>query len=624
MWLLSTARAELHFFPDPTQIKYAILSHVWGENEQTFQDIQRLCSLCTPSGNPLKFTSEKIRRCCIFAEQHGFEWVWIDTCCIDKSSSAELSEAINSMFAWYANADVCYAFLDDVDDEEGPHSASNKPSQLSQSNWFSRGWTLQELIAPMYVVFLSRHWRTLGTKHGLADLLEQVTGVDTAVLRHQRSLDDVSIARRMSWASRRHTTRVEDRAYSLMGLFGVHMPTIYGEGTHAFVRLQQEIIKQSSDQSIFAWGRVHPSFTTACQTGSALSNAHGAQAESEALLAPCPSAFSDSANITPLSMEEFTAKFRKRCRVPVFNPTSYGMRTTLPLVSVPNRRSAAAAVLACQNESGSLVLLFLRQRAGHTNTSVVGQYVHQTFEFYRAAFLPVEHDFLLNRAKSAELYIQMWNWSTSRRPELIPFPGMHGSRRIHRPHIFFFPHWVIARIRRYGFQLDRPFEDGLSVEVNPILLYGTGSTVASSSITFTHRTKKMSFSIVLGLGGDPSQRHDTYSFIEHPWVAIDFDGIRIGQRRRLEVRSGSPLESYSSPHPSTRCSSPDSSRSQCPLRFGNPARRIKVEVMKWEEFHAAQKNDSIVHVLNVELKGSSYVMASERFGRDRLLYMQQS
>lgn len=120
MWLLSTSRAELTYFAEPSQVQFAILSHVWRDDEQSFQDIQRLHTQHASEGNPRDYASEKIRRCCLYAEQHGYEWVWVDTCCIDKSSSAELSEAINCMFAWYAGASVCYALLDDVGDDEDP------------------------------------------------------------------------------------------------------------------------------------------------------------------------------------------------------------------------------------------------------------------------------------------------------------------------------------------------------------------------------------------------------------------------------------------------------------------------------------------------------------------------
>lgn len=174
----------------------------------------------------------------------------INRCCIDKTSSAELSEAINSMFRWYQNAQACYAYLADVSSDSGP---SQEPSEFSKSRWFTRGWTLQELIAPSNVVFYSRDWHILGTKDQLADLLERITRIDCETLRGQ-DLQFVSVSKKMSWAAHRKTSRVEDIAYSLLGIFDVNMPLLYGEGKKAFLRLQEEILKVSNDQTLFAWG----------------------------------------------------------------------------------------------------------------------------------------------------------------------------------------------------------------------------------------------------------------------------------------------------------------------------------------------------------------------------------
>lgn len=147
------------------------------------------------------------------------------------------------MFRWYQNAKVCYAYLADV---------ANK-DEFSSSRWFSRGWTLQELIAPKVVRFYSSDWTLLGLKSELCHLLQEITEIDAFVLE-TGLFSQVCIAKRMSWASRRETTRIEDRAYSLMGIFDVNMPLIYGEGPKAFTRLQHEILRVSDDQSLFAWG----------------------------------------------------------------------------------------------------------------------------------------------------------------------------------------------------------------------------------------------------------------------------------------------------------------------------------------------------------------------------------
>ena len=194
------------------------------------------------------------------AAKEGLEHVWVDTCCIDKASSAELSEAINSMYQWYKAAKVCYAYLADVSIHDASIGAgfSSSNSAFATSKWFTRGWTLQELIAPPKLVFYDKDWNELGTKESLTSALAEVTGVDGEVLDGNLRPLDVSIARRMSWAAKRETTRLEDRGYSLMGIFDVNMPLLYGEGKKAFTRLLEEILKDSDDHSIFAWKAVIP------------------------------------------------------------------------------------------------------------------------------------------------------------------------------------------------------------------------------------------------------------------------------------------------------------------------------------------------------------------------------
>ncbi|KAM5539582.1 hypothetical protein V8D89_006691 [Ganoderma adspersum] len=254
MWLLSTDRAELRYFSRNFDADggYAILSHTWERDEETFQDVEAIGERCRREGtNPRDFVHEKIRNCCLLAEKEGYRWVWIDSCCIDKTSSSELSEAINSMYQWYTEAEVCYAYLADV---PGDCVLDAADSAFRKSRWHTRGWTLQELIAPDFVIFLSGNWRELGNKAALAKLLQEITRVDSRVLTRELKPAHWSIAVRMSWASSRKTTRVEDEAYCLMGLFGVSMPTNYGEGRRAFVRLQYEIMQHDSDMSLFAFG----------------------------------------------------------------------------------------------------------------------------------------------------------------------------------------------------------------------------------------------------------------------------------------------------------------------------------------------------------------------------------
>ena len=225
---------------------YAILSHTWGEGEVSYKQFKHLTKNIRLSKG-----YKKIESSCRQARKFDLRYVWVDTCCIDKSSSAELSEAINSMFRYYANAAVCFAYLADVDSRDGNENSLR--IQIRRSRWVTRGWTLQELIAPRTVCFFNKSWTRLGTKDSMDGLLQEVTGVDRLLLTHERPLANFSIACRMSWAAGRRTTRVEDLAYSLLGIFNINMPLLYGEGQKAFRRLQEEIMKESDDQSLFAW-----------------------------------------------------------------------------------------------------------------------------------------------------------------------------------------------------------------------------------------------------------------------------------------------------------------------------------------------------------------------------------
>ncbi|OJT09994.1 Vegetative incompatibility protein HET-E-1 [Trametes pubescens] len=276
---LHTYTGEFHWVADPSKVLYAILSHTWQPEElggeqsyasivelQTrvghttnthFLYVDRSSNTNADSRGTIFFSdglSDKIKNACRVAREAGYQLIWIDSGCIDKSSSAELAEAINSMFELYRLADVCYVYLADVPDGDDPRGMN---SQFQRSRWHTRGWTLQEFIAPKNVVFLTKTWTFLGTKTGLASTLEQVTRVDADILLGRAPVDSASVARRMSWAATRETTRVEDEAYSLLGIFGVHLSPIYGEGRNAFLRLQEEILKCIPDQTIFAWGNAH-------------------------------------------------------------------------------------------------------------------------------------------------------------------------------------------------------------------------------------------------------------------------------------------------------------------------------------------------------------------------------
>lgn len=221
--------------------EYAILSHRWGAEEVTFKDLM-------DSTSKSKAGYGKIRFCGGQAKHNGLQYFWVDTCCIDKSNNSELEEAINSMFRWYRNAAKCYVYLPDVSRAQSNSAdRSNEPWEATfrKSEWFTRGWTLQELIAPTSVDFFSKEGELLGNKASLERHICEITGIPVNALRGS-PLSAFSVAERMSWAASRETYRPEDNAYSLLGIFDVNMPLLYGEGKDsAMKRLRKEIDKAS-------------------------------------------------------------------------------------------------------------------------------------------------------------------------------------------------------------------------------------------------------------------------------------------------------------------------------------------------------------------------------------------
>ncbi|KAF7523150.1 hypothetical protein G7054_g11871 [Neopestalotiopsis clavispora] len=214
---------------------YAILSHTWGpDNEEvTFQDISQ-------KRGYTKLGYQKILFCGQQAKHNGLDYFWVDTCCIDKTSSAELAEAITSMFQWYHDAAVCYVYLTDVSTGsiEQPGSWER---QFERSRWFTRGWTLQELIAPPLVEFFTKEGEKLGDKTALKQQIHEITGIALPALQGTR-LSDFDVEERFKWANTRETTKKEDWAYCLLGIFGVFMGPLYGEGKeNAVRRLKREI-----------------------------------------------------------------------------------------------------------------------------------------------------------------------------------------------------------------------------------------------------------------------------------------------------------------------------------------------------------------------------------------------
>jgi hypothetical protein len=218
--------------------KYAILSHTWGSDEEevTFQDLVH-----TTENYKDKIGFQKIQVCGQLAAIHGLKHFWVDTCCIDKSNNTELSTAINSMFRWYQNATICYVYLPDIQSR----GRSGWEAAFRRSRWFTRGWTLQELIASPSVEFYSSDKHRLGDKTSLERLLCEITGISARAFQSHPLLE-FSEAERMSWLTNRQTKLPEDMAYCMLGIFGVHMPLIYGEGKHnALRRLREEIAKSS-------------------------------------------------------------------------------------------------------------------------------------------------------------------------------------------------------------------------------------------------------------------------------------------------------------------------------------------------------------------------------------------
>ena len=276
MYLLHTTRLELQDFVGNDIPKYAILSHTWGDGEVLFRQVW---DKEFPSNDLAG--SCKIRNACAEAIKDGWEYIWVDTCCINKESSAELSEAINSMYQWYKGSEVCYVYLSDVS------LSARKPKE---SRWFTRGWTLQELLAPSFVKFFDQDWNYLSCKDLNSEELRRHTKIARAIYRHpsmkwkeiasvsqslsflaevaevtrvglpylvEGTVPCASIAQKMSWVAKRETKRGEDIAYCMLGLLDVNMPLLYGEGkTKAFLRLQEELLKTSNDDSLFAWSNL--------------------------------------------------------------------------------------------------------------------------------------------------------------------------------------------------------------------------------------------------------------------------------------------------------------------------------------------------------------------------------
>ncbi|KAG1730451.1 heterokaryon incompatibility protein-domain-containing protein, partial [Suillus lakei] len=236
--------------------KYAILSHRWlDEGEPTYEDMK--------AGTAAGQGYEKLEKFCEKAKEYGVEFAWSDTCCIDKSSSTELDESIRSMFRWYQNSSVCMVHL----------AQSEKIEDIQKDEWIRRGWTLQELLAPYKIKFFNARWMPMTcdkndkapsmTPDGSPDILralEKVTSIPHNILTSDLRKCPMRVDERMAWAAARKTTRVEDVAYSLMGIFDVSLQIAYGEGRdRAFCRLI-EAIMQTGDPSVLNWDDFSPAW----------------------------------------------------------------------------------------------------------------------------------------------------------------------------------------------------------------------------------------------------------------------------------------------------------------------------------------------------------------------------
>ena len=241
MRLINTKTIQLEDLGYSIIPRYAILSHCWRDGEVSYQEI------LSGSGKD-KPGFHKIKRACRLALSRKYNYIWIDTCCIDKTSSAELTESINSMFKYYQDAYECYAYLDDCAVADDFHT------RVKACRWWQRGWTLQELVAPRIVLFFDFDWQRIGSKlePACAADVHAICNVPLDILLSEAPVKDYSVAARMSWAASRVTTRIEDTAYCLFGLFNISMPLIYGEGAKAFRRFQEEIIQRDNDLTIFA------------------------------------------------------------------------------------------------------------------------------------------------------------------------------------------------------------------------------------------------------------------------------------------------------------------------------------------------------------------------------------
>ncbi|KAK7460467.1 hypothetical protein VKT23_009188 [Stygiomarasmius scandens] len=219
--------ALVEFHERDTIPPYAILSHRWiKRKEVVYRRFKR-----HDRWTKLRSGYRKIQAACRQACQDGIRYIWIDTCCIKQGNHDDVAMNITSMYGYYQNAEVCYVYLVDVGRKRTMFDGRFW-WQLG-SEWFQRGWTLQELLAPRTVIFLNKRWQRIGDKYDLRDDIQRQTTIPSAVLSGEQSVQDVDVLTRMSWAMDRETTKEQDEAYCLQGLLGVSVEPDYDESYYA-------------------------------------------------------------------------------------------------------------------------------------------------------------------------------------------------------------------------------------------------------------------------------------------------------------------------------------------------------------------------------------------------------
>ena len=332
--------------------QYAILSHRWEEKELSFKTLDAAI-LKGPASPPpeVRLSAEKIKGTCARAKAQGYDFVWIDSCCIDRSSSEELRNAINSMFKWYREAAVCYTYLGDVTfSGRGERMFKNdlalRKKKGEDSVWFERGWTLQELLAPRKMEFYDRTWKPMGTRDSLAQYVGTAARINPQYLTDSgnQSLQfrEASVATKMSWMAGRTTTQVEDIAYSLLGILDVYMTPLYGEGIKAFTRLQETLLTDVAafDESLFAWtlprlGELKCYRTYQNAPEGSIESIPRFEQSRWGLLAPSPDCFRPPSDVVILR-NNIVPRLGSG-----FQQTHQGVQITLPLKETKNRWTGA-------------------------------------------------------------------------------------------------------------------------------------------------------------------------------------------------------------------------------------------------------------------------------------------